>query len=123
MYKTRAEDKVFWHTIISPLEEVLYVQQEANYSFLYLTNGEEARVYGGMDEFLSSHPEFIRVHNSYALNPFQLRAYSLDWDKAKLHLLFKDNTRLSIGRSARWQDEFVARMNALFTPKHDGNRI
>jgi len=69
-------------------------------------------------------PRLLKAHRSYCVNPYQMLGYAVDTENQRVHLMFKNGTRLTIGRGRTVWDEFVEQFELIKTKQDDnGNWI
>jgi len=119
--KTKIVDLNWFYSL--DWKDVLYVEQEADYQNVVTCRGT-IRIHNRMDKLLDQLPHLLRVHRSYCVNPYQMLGYAVDTENQRVHLMFKDGTRLNIGRGRNFWDDFTETFQIVKTQKDDnGNWI
>ncbi len=103
--------------------DILYVEQEADYENVVTCHGT-IRIHMTMEKMREHCPRLLKAHRSYCVNPYQMLGYAVDTENQRVHLMFKNGTRLTIGRGRTVWDEFVEQFELIKTKQDDnGNWI
>lgn len=108
----------WWHYNL-PLSEIIYVEQEADYHHIHTVRDGLVRKHGTMESLHNEYPGLLRAHRSYLVNPHKLRAHRFDAVSGRIHLLFENGLKVSIGKGRSYYDEFTAQWANM----HNGDRI
>ncbi len=92
------------------VDRILYCEANGSYTNFYLTDGQKLVVSKHLKEYenLLSDQQFMRVHNSFLINLFEVQKY-VKSDGG--YILMNNNATISIAQKKK--DEFVERMALL----------
>lgn len=119
--KTKIDDLNWFYAL--DWKDILYVEQEADYQNVVTCRGT-IRIHNTMEKLVDQFPRLMRVHRSYCVNLYQLLAYAVDTENQRVHLMFSNGSRITIGRGRNFFDEFSETFQLVKTRQDEnGNWI